>query len=61
MCIRDSYNTTLFWQPSIEINSSGSATVEFLTPNRAGVFDIIIQGINANGLPITSREILIVK
>ena len=58
---KDNYNTTLFWQPSIEINSSGSATVEFLTPNRAGVFDIIIQGINANGLPITSREILIVK
>lgn len=52
---------TLYWTPTISIDDSGEAYLEFYTSDRTGVFDIILEGISQAGLPIVAQSKIIVK
>ncbi len=52
---------TLHWTPSIQFNELGEAFVEFFTSDRIGTYDIIVEGISKDGLPIFSKSKIIVE
>ncbi len=59
--VRDGINTvseypdfrqTLLWVPDVKISGSGKAVLEFNTSRLNGMFEINIQGISRNGVPL---------
>ncbi len=52
---------TLHWTPTIQFNELGEAYIEFYTSDRAGVYDIVVEGISKTGLPIVAHSQVIVK
>lgn len=52
---------TLHWEPTIQFNKLGEAFIEFYTSDRIGTFDILVEGISENGLPVVSSSKIIVK
>jgi len=52
---------TLHWIPAIQFNKLGEAYIEFYTSDRTGTFDILVEGISENGLPIVGASKIIVK
>lgn len=52
---------TLHWQPTIFFNEIGEAVIEFYTSDRLGTYNISIEGISQNGLPIIASSKIIVK
>ncbi len=48
---RPDYRTTLHWEPSIQTDENGQATVSFFTADRATDYRIVVNGITAAGLP----------
>jgi hypothetical protein len=49
------YRTQLYWNPSITV-SNDKLPIEFCTSDVEGDFEIIIEGILANGIPIHHQE-----
>jgi hypothetical protein len=47
---RPDYRTTLHWEPMIQTDSSGRATVNFFTANRATDYRVVVNGISDAGL-----------
>ena len=43
------YRTTLYWNPSVEFDETGRATVEFYTSDAPADYDITIEGITQTG------------
>lgn len=52
---------TLHWMPTVQFNDLGEAIIEFYTSDRAGDFDILVEGISADGLQIVGRTQISVK
>ncbi|NJO90931.1 MAG: TonB-dependent receptor plug domain-containing protein [Chloroflexia bacterium] len=48
---RSDFRSTLFWEPLIETNSLGEATVRFKNSDEVSSFKIIAEGIAVNGAP----------
>lgn len=44
--------TTLCWEPRIKIGKDGRAKVSFYTSDRASTYDIVLEGITADGHPV---------
>ncbi len=43
---------TLHWEPVVRIDNGGKATITFWTGDLVGAFNVIVEGIAANGVPI---------
>lgn len=52
---------TLYWQPNLVVDDSGSAYIEFFTADRNTIYDIVIEGISNDGLPIRTTSKLVVS
>ena len=52
---------TLHWQPTVFFNEIGEAVIEFYTSDRLGTYNISLEGISQNGLPIIASSKIIVK
>lgn len=52
---------TLHWTPTVQFNEQGEAYVEFFTSDRVGAYDIIIEGLSKDGLPIFAKSKIIVE
>ncbi len=50
---RPDYRTTLHWAPIIETDKEGKATFSFFTNDKAGAFEILVQGMTAKGIPVS--------
>lgn len=48
---RPDYRTTLHWEPNVQTDASGKATVSFFTADRATDYRVVINGITGAGLP----------
>lgn len=49
------YRSTLYWNPSVSIGSSGSpAEVSFYTSDLTGTYRIVVEGVNGKGEPVRS-------
>lgn len=49
------YRTTLYWNPTIHLDDTGQATVEFYTSDAPADYDISIEGVSQNGKIICRR------
>lgn len=52
---------TLYWTPEIQFNGLGEAQIEFFTSDRIGTYDIIVEGLSKDGLPIFAKSKIIVE
>lgn len=52
---------TLIWEPNVIIDESGSAYLEFYTGDRYTIYDVVLEGITDNGLPVRTTTELIVS
>jgi hypothetical protein len=48
---RPDYRTTLYWNPAIQTDASGKASVSFYTADRLTDYRVVINGISDAGLP----------
>ena len=48
---RPDYRTTLHWEPNIQTDASGKASVSFFTADRATDYRVVVNGISREGLP----------
>lgn len=44
------FRNTLYWNPSIQTDANGEATVQFFTSDTIGAFEVRVEGIAENGL-----------
>ena len=50
------YRTTLYWNPSVELDEFGRATVEFYTSDAPTDYNVIVEGVSQQGKIIQLRE-----
>lgn len=48
---RTDFRPTIYWNPDLRTNSSGTATVEFVTSDAITNFRATVEGISASGIP----------
>ncbi|RSK51014.1 TonB-dependent receptor plug domain-containing protein [Hymenobacter rigui] len=53
--------TTLYWQPQLHIPASGQARITFYTADAAGVFLAQLEGIAADGEPVSAQARVVVE
>ena len=46
---RSDLRSTIYWNPSLQLNADGKATIEYYTPDSTAPEDIIIEGVDKNG------------
>ena len=50
------YRTTLYWNPTVQLDDTGQATVEFYTSDAPTDYDISIEGVTQNGKIIQMKK-----
>jgi hypothetical protein len=55
------FNPLIYWDPGCRTDEKGLGEVSFLTNELTGEFEIILEGITAEGFPFYTRELLSVK
>lgn len=46
----DELQSTIFWEPNLNIQPNGKSTIEFYTSDISGAFTIVVQGLTVKGL-----------
>ncbi|MFR2071515.1 MAG: hypothetical protein ACLS4S_15735 [Bacteroides nordii] len=41
--------TTIYWNPELQLDADGNATIEYFTPDSTAPEDIVIEGVDKNG------------
>ncbi len=52
--------TTLYWNPNLIVDESGEAIIQFYTGDRNTIYDVIVEGIAENGMPVHATSEFIV-
>jgi hypothetical protein len=52
------FRNTLYWNPSVKPDTEGNGRTEFWSSDRAGDYEIIVQGIDHDGNPVSGRKII---
>lgn len=52
---------TVFWNPMLKTDSFGEALIAFNTPNKAGIYELIIEGLSNKGLPVLVKAQLTIQ
>jgi hypothetical protein len=47
--IKADYRSTIFWDPQVIANTDGKAKFNFFNADEAGVYRMVIEGIDAEG------------
>jgi len=55
------FRQTLYWDPEFEIKNRTKNTIEFYTSDLKTSYDIVIQGITQNGIPLSARTTIEVR
>ena len=50
------YRTTLYWNPTVKLDDTGQATVEFYTSDAPADYDISIEGVSRSGKIIRKQQ-----
>ena len=53
------YRTTLYWNPTVKLDDTGQATVEFYTSDAPADYDISIEGVTQTGKIVQRRQRLL--
>ena len=46
---RSDFRSTVYWNPELQLDAEGKATIEYYTPDSTAPEDIIIEGVDKNG------------
>lgn len=46
---RSDLRSTIYWNPSLQLDAEGKATIEYYTPDNTAPEDIVIEGVDKNG------------
>ncbi len=52
---RPDNRTTLHWSPTLKTDEKGMVQFNFYTSDKGGDFDVIIEGLSRNGIPVVGR------
>lgn len=52
------YRTTLYWNPAVELDETGHATVEFYTSDAPADYDITIEGVTRTGKVVRATRVV---
>lgn len=55
------FRPLLYWNPMVDTNSSGKATLRFKTSDVPGQYLIRIEGVDTKGTPVMGEKVLLVK
>lgn len=55
------YRQTLYWNPEIVIDNQVPVNINFFTSDETGDFEILLQGISSEGIPINVSKIITVE
>ncbi len=55
------FRHTLFWEPSLSITGQNKVIIEFYTSELKAVYNIIVQGLTSNGIPLEAVSEIEVK
>lgn len=55
---RSDLRSTIYWNPSLQLNAEGEATIEYYTPDSSAPEDIIIEGVDKNGKVCRIHQII---
>lgn len=55
------FRTTLYWNPTIITEGDSVATVTFYSSDQKGLFDVVVQGITVDGVPVFLKDSLYVE
>tara|TARA_R110002050_G_scaffold17110_2_gene51166 strand:+ start:2311 stop:4767 length:2457 start_codon:yes stop_codon:yes gene_type:complete len=58
---KNGYSSTLYWEPTVRLEATGKAKINFPAGTRSGIFKAVLQGLTADGIPISSEAIFEVK
>ncbi|TPG67002.1 MG2 domain-containing protein [Hymenobacter nivis] len=53
--------TTLYWAPAVRTDASGQAQLSFFTADASGPFQIVAEGLSAQGTPMRGSAVLVVQ
>ena len=46
---RSDLRSTIYWNPTLQLDANGKATIEYYTPDSTAPEDITIEGVDKNG------------
>jgi hypothetical protein len=49
-------NNLLYWNPKIEMDKNNSGLINFIAPDYNGQFEIVVEGIMDNNIPVSARK-----
>ncbi len=55
------YRATLYWNPKVRTDASGTATVSFFASDLAGLYRVVVEGITAEGRPVRGEVYLTIE
>jgi hypothetical protein len=55
------FRNTLYWNPNVRTDKSGTAKVDFFTSDEAGNYDILIEGFTSEGFKGSARSVISVR
>ena len=56
--IKPDFRTTLHWEPTIETNEEGKASISFYTCDKGGQYEVFVEGMTAEGTPVLGYTVL---
>jgi phosphomevalonate kinase len=55
------FRNTLYWNPSLKPDDDGKFRIEFYSSDMESDYTINIQGVNADGRPLSLRKVITIK
>lgn len=55
------YRNTIYWHPSVVVPAGGSIEIPVVTPFYGATFDVVVEGVSSNGVPIYETSSFVVE
>jgi methionine-rich copper-binding protein CopC len=55
------YRSTIYWNPDVNTDANGRATVSFFAADLAGLYRVVVEGVTADGHPVSAQVYLTIE
>lgn len=55
------YRSTLYWNPDVNVDASGVATLSFFASDLAGIYRVVVEGVTSDGKPVRAETYLSIE
>ncbi len=59
--VKPDIRTTLYWNPMVSTDERGSVQLEFYTDDKKSTYQVDVQGISKDGIPLVGRTVFVVE